>query len=125
VGIDYIRDFPEYGPEPEPERPKRFFVLGRTADIPAGKIRRYVVSGLPVAVFNVEGRLVACRDRCPHMGADLSMGRLDGDFVICSWHGWTFNLTDGRCRFKDWACLELYPVRLRDGFFEVELPVGA
>jgi len=51
--------------------------------------------------------------------------RLDGDFVICSWHGWTFNLTDGRCRFKDWACLELYPVRLRDGFFEVELPVGA
>jgi hypothetical protein len=50
---------------------------------------------LPFAVAGVE--LVAWRGRdaalhagpaaCPHLGADLSTGRLDGGALVCPWHG--------------------------------------
>ena len=122
MGIDYIRDFPEYGEEKKPEKVPRWFAAGRTDEVPRGKIRRYVLGGVPVAVFNRDGRLTAARDKCPHMGADLSMGRIDGEFVECAWHGWRFNLDTGRSK-KDWACLELYPVRVSGASFEVEVPV--
>ena len=33
---------------------------------------------------------------CPHRGADLAFGRLEGDGLRCAFHGWKFG-TDGRC----------------------------
>lgn len=36
--------------------------------------------------------------KCPHRQADLSVfGEIDGNTLICSLHGWRFDLTDGRC----------------------------
>lgn len=122
VPIDFIPDFPEYGSEKKPEKERRWVRAGTPDEIPRGKIRRYVLAGVPVAVFNRDGRLTAARDRCPHMGADLSMGKIEGDVVVCAWHEWRFSLDDGRSK-KDWACLELYPIRSSDdGGFEVEVP---
>jgi len=37
------------------------------------------------------GRLVALNDRCPHRGALLSRGRMEGDAVRCMYHGIKFN----------------------------------
>ena len=35
---------------------------------------------------------------CPHRKADLSVfGRLEGDEVVCTLHGWRFRTSDGRC----------------------------
>jgi phenylpropionate dioxygenase-like ring-hydroxylating dioxygenase large terminal subunit len=31
---------------------------------------------------------------CPHLGADLAMGHVDGDALVCPFHGWKFD-TDG------------------------------
>ncbi len=42
------------------------------------------------------GRVVALSDRCPHRGALLSDGRLEGDAVRCMYHGIKFEHT-GRC----------------------------
>ena len=39
------------------------------------------------------GDVHAAADRCPHRGAALSMGRVDGDVLECAYHGWRF---DGR-----------------------------
>lgn len=122
MGIDFLRDFPDYEGEKKPEKISRWFLAGEVSRVPRGKIRRYVLAGRPVAVFNRDGELVACRDKCPHMGADLSMGRIVGEFVECAWHQWRFSLVDGRCK-KEWACLELYPVRVTGSSFEIEIPV--
>lgn len=30
--------------------------------------------------------------RCPHQGAPLEKGRVEGDFLVCGWHGCRFPL---------------------------------
>jgi UDP-MurNAc hydroxylase len=36
--------------------------------------------------------------RCPHLKADLSkFGVVDGTTLTCNLHGWSWNLTNGRC----------------------------
>jgi vanillate O-demethylase monooxygenase subunit len=43
------------------------------------------------------GAARALRDACVHRGTALSLGRVDGDTLVCPYHGWRYG-TDGRCR---------------------------
>jgi len=43
-----------------------------------------------------DGTPVALEDACPHRKLPLSMGQLEGDNVVCGYHGLTFDCT-GRC----------------------------
>jgi UDP-MurNAc hydroxylase len=39
---------------------------------------------------------------CPHRGADLSVfGEIDGEDLVCTLHGWHFDLETGECRNAD------------------------
>jgi phenylpropionate dioxygenase-like ring-hydroxylating dioxygenase large terminal subunit len=42
------------------------------------------------------GEVVAQEDRCPHLGASLSHGTVEGDCIACPFHGMRFNAL-GRC----------------------------
>jgi nitrite reductase/ring-hydroxylating ferredoxin subunit len=39
-----------------------------------------------------DGRRIAFERHCPHEGADLAFGTLEGDAIVCPWHGATFEL---------------------------------
>ena len=44
-----------------------------------------------------EGKSYGLLERhCPHRGADLAYGRLEGDGLRCAFHGWKFDAA-GRC----------------------------
>ena len=45
---------------------------------------------------DLDGRVTAMPDTCPHRGAQLSLGTFDGDRLACPYHGWQFG-TDGQC----------------------------
>lgn len=52
----------------------------------------------PVLLYRDEaGCIHALFDRCPHRFAPLSVGRVEGDAVICGYHGLAFG-PDGACR---------------------------
>jgi phenylpropionate dioxygenase-like ring-hydroxylating dioxygenase large terminal subunit len=42
------------------------------------------------------GRVAAFYDLCIHRGTPLSLGWLDGDTLVCRYHGWGYNV-DGAC----------------------------
>ncbi len=46
-------------------------------------------------LFDVDGELHAIDDRCPHAGASLFSGRLDGRWLQCPAHGLRFDLATG------------------------------
>ena len=78
----------------------------------------------PIALFRrQDGEPVALFDRCPHRFAPLSLGRLLGDELQCSYHGLRFD-PQGRCVFNPHrggsqlpaARVESYPLIERYGF---------
>ena len=75
----------------------------------------------------------AIRNRCPHAGAPLGLGRVEvrgtgtpGHYecgteqvIRCPWHGWEFGLADGRCPDDARMRVAVYPVRVVSGTVEV------
>lgn len=56
---------------------------------------RVDVGGTPVLLARVGDAVYAAGARCPHLGADLSKGTLEGTVVRCPLHGSRFDLVDG------------------------------
>ncbi|GAA2107322.1 aromatic ring-hydroxylating dioxygenase subunit alpha [Streptomyces synnematoformans] len=59
------------------------------------------VLGEPIAFYRTAdgaGEVVALADRCVHRRYPLSQGRLDGDTLVCGYHGFTYDRT-GACVF--------------------------
>jgi len=76
-------------------------------------MKEIVVDGERYALYNVDGAIHASSNRCPHAGAPLSEGFLDGVEVTCPFHMWSFDVTTGECLTDpDWAGLETYEVRV-------------
>ena len=73
-----------------------FFDVAAEDDVPPGAMVHLEVNGREVLLANVDGALHAVGDRCPHEGARLSAGRLDGRVVTCPAHGSRFDVTSGR-----------------------------
>jgi nitrite reductase/ring-hydroxylating ferredoxin subunit len=42
---------------------------------------------MSVVLIKLNGRVFALEDRCPHRGAQLSEGSLEGQLIRCPWHG--------------------------------------
>ena len=59
---------------------------------------------------------------CTPEDGPLSEGWLEGDAVVCPWHGFDFDLTTGTCRVDPDLAVPVYPVRVRDEMIEVDLP---
>lgn len=72
-----------------------------------------------IALFNVDGTIYALDDKCPHAGASLSDGWIDGNTVTCPWHAWCFRMTDGSMLLGDYSSVAVYDVRVADGVIHV------
>ena len=69
--------------------------VAETKDLPPGSGMAVEVEGREIAIFNVDGKYFAIDDTCPHSGGPLSEGDLEGEQVVCPWHGAVFDLKDG------------------------------
>ncbi|NKQ54372.1 Rieske 2Fe-2S domain-containing protein [Amycolatopsis sp. K13G38] len=79
----------------------------------------------PVAVYQVDGRLCAVSDRCPHAGAELSTGELAGAVLTCPRHGSQFDVRTGeRVRGPADAEVPAFTVTREGGQIFLILPSG-
>jgi nitrite reductase (NADH) small subunit len=91
-------------------------VIGRVGEIPPGQRKIVELEGRSIGVFNVHGTFYALRNSCPHQAAPLCLGSIkgmtiapkpgvyqyvrEGEILRCPWHGWEFDLTNGRSIFN-------------------------
>ncbi len=67
----------------------------KVSEIPLGEARMFAVNDTMIGVFNIGGKFFALADKCPHAGASLARGYIDGDTVTCRIHHWRFCIRDG------------------------------
>ena len=92
--------------------------IAEIADVPPGAGRAFQVEGTSIAVFNVDGKLYAIDDSCPHQGSSLALGRLEGYVVTCRSHGMKVNVSAGEHQPGQGMNVRSYPVEPRpDGLY--------
>jgi nitrite reductase (NADH) small subunit len=90
-----------------------FVTVAKVGAIPEGEGRSFQVSDRLVAVFLLSGEYYAIDDLCPHMGASLGAGYLDGDgTVTCPWHAWRFRVRDGKWADNPRLGVDTFEVRV-------------
>lgn len=105
----------------EPSGPK-FVTVAQQGDIPEGQGRAYPVGKRIVAVFLNGGEYFAIDDFCPHQGASLAEGYIEGCAVACPWHHWRFSIEDGTWMDNPKISIEKFNVRLVGQKIQVQLP---
>jgi nitrite reductase/ring-hydroxylating ferredoxin subunit len=73
------------------------------------------VEGRSIVIFNVLGTLYAIDDTCPHAGASLANGKLDGRTVQCPAHGLRFDLLTGCVHTSRSFGVRCYIIEMRGG----------
>jgi 3-phenylpropionate/trans-cinnamate dioxygenase ferredoxin subunit len=89
--------------------------VGSVDELAPGGRRLAFAGGRSIVLFNIEGTVHAIENSCPHNGASLASGQLDGRILRCPAHGLTFDLTTGCMPGARGLCLTKLPVDVRDG----------
>jgi 3-phenylpropionate/trans-cinnamate dioxygenase ferredoxin subunit len=96
----------------------KWIKIAEIGDIAGGAGRAFNVEGYSIAVFNVEGKLYAIDDSCPHQGSSLAAGTLDGCVVTCRSHGMKVNVTGGEQQPGQGMNVRSFPLESRpDGLY--------
>lgn len=113
--------------------------IGTVSDFRPGQPHRVNAAGRNLVVVRKDDAFFVFKDHCPHQGAPLSSGVVDGtpepclpgeeirlhrigEILICPWHGWEFDLRSGLSLADSRrGRLSRYTVRVEDERVIVEL----
>ncbi|MEW5961114.1 MAG: aromatic ring-hydroxylating dioxygenase subunit alpha [Chloroflexota bacterium] len=71
-------------------------VAARAEDVGEGEVMATRLLGEDLVLWRLNGRALAWQDLCLHRGTRLSLGRVEGQTLVCPYHGWRYNQA-GRC----------------------------
>ncbi len=74
--------------------PTGWYGVAWSSDVPAGSVQRLHYFGRELVCFRgTSGRVSVLDAHCRHLGGHLGVGgHVEGDEVVCPWHGWHWNL---------------------------------
>ncbi len=107
-----------YYARPRPNYPfNHWWIAATSAEFGPGQLVSRRLLGYPIVLYRrTDGAMAALEDRCPHRGTPLSLGWLEGDELVCGYHGLRFT-DDGRCariptqvQIPPTACVRAFPV---------------
>ncbi|MEC7763694.1 MAG: Rieske 2Fe-2S domain-containing protein [Pseudomonadota bacterium] len=74
-----------------------WYPIALSRDVPAGEIvGKPFLDGRVVVYRAPDGSPIVMSAYCPHLGADLALGKIVDGNVQCAFHHWEYN-TDGQC----------------------------
>lgn len=98
-----------------------WYVAAFSKELPSGLLSRTLLGVKVVFYRQSDGTVTALEDKCAHRRLPLSFGYLDGDNLVCGYHGMVF-APNGKCvsipgqaRIPPSACVRTFAVEERDG----------
>lgn len=92
-------------------------------EIPDAGMIQVTIENKPILLCRFEGQVFAVSALCPHRGAQLARGCLNGALLRCPWHGIKFDVrTGGRANAPECRDLKVYPVVVKDEQVFVSFP---
>lgn len=99
-----------------------YVAVAEIDNVPEDTPTRVEADGESLVLVRRGNTVYALGESCAHLGAPLSEGSIDGDTIVCPWHGSVFALDDGRAVKGPTAYNQpCYAVRIRQGKVEVKL----
>ena len=97
-------------------------VIGKEEFEKKGKNLVFRSGAKRVLVLEVNNKIFALDNRCPHEGYPLSKGTFDEKSCVltCNWHNWKFDLTTGKCLLGG-DNVRTYPVSISDNEIRIDL----
>ena len=87
-------------------------------EVPVGNSKLVIIDDIPIALFNINGKIIAWDNRCPHRGASLSDGNISQKIIQCKFHLWEFDVRTA-CAIKNSKIkVRTFPVEIqKDAIF--------
>ncbi|WP_321800420.1 Rieske (2Fe-2S) protein [Caballeronia sp. J97] len=95
--------------------------VGNIEDLLPGQRKLVFVDGRSIVLFNIEGTLHAIDNSCPHNGASLASGQLDGCMLRCPAHGLRFDVRTGCMPGPGGLSVGTFLVQAVDGKLELDV----
>lgn len=104
---------------------KKWYKVAEVDDLPAGQVTTALAGITAICLLHTaEHGYTALDNRCPHQGGPLGEGQLDGQWLICPWHGYEYDPQTGQppAGYGDQATPYALEVREDGIYVEVEEP---
>ncbi|MEM5460779.1 Rieske 2Fe-2S domain-containing protein [Paraburkholderia phytofirmans] len=95
--------------------------VGVVDELAPGQRKLAFADGRGIVLFNIDGTIHAIDNACPHNGASIASGQLDGGVLRCPAHGLRFDVRTGCMPGVGGLSLTTFPVRAVDGKLVVSL----
>ena len=93
-----------------------FVKLTTQAELPPeGEAREFSLGDKVVCVANVNGTITAIDNICLHRGGPLGQGVIEGDKLVCPWHGWQWDPTSGEAAHNAALKVAVYALKMENG----------
>jgi nitrite reductase (NADH) small subunit len=88
---------------------------------PEGEAREFPCGGKTICVANVNGTISAMDNICLHRGGPLGQGMIEGNKLVCPWHGWQWDPKTGEAVHNPAAKVAVYPLKVENGDVLIEM----
>lgn len=98
--------------------------IAEVEDLWSGEMRGLEANGVRILLVNVDDRIYAYADDCPHQRSRLSEGTLNGRVIRCARHHWEFDVCTGGGVNPQNSCLRAFPIKLDGQYVLVDIEAG-
>ena len=99
----------------------REVAVGLADELGPGQRKLTFIDGRSIVLFNIDGTLHAIDNSCPHNGASLASGQLEGCVLRCPAHGLRFDVRTGCMPGPGGLKVTTFPVAIVDSKVVVSL----
>jgi nitrite reductase (NADH) small subunit len=99
-----------------------YIKLTSQSELPApGEAKEFELGEKTICVANVNGAITAMDNVCLHMGGPLGQGYIEGEKIVCPWHGWEYDPKTGQLSDDPKSKLDVYPIKTENGDVLIEV----